>query len=351
MPHPKCSHELGRTNQHANTETNPHSRMVLIRPMRSNTRGVRSLSVVMTSSTRNHTWRPDVNEAVYDSADHAAPNPDCECGLYAFHRPPRLKSRRANWPVREAEVVAAHYRVPLLARGHLHALQDSHDHLTPGLLPERTATILVADRSRLVSKHGKLADYRHKLSTVIGSAPKPPMGLCDELVLLRPWREEDIPHVVRAVRDHSIERWNHLPQPFNEEAVRNWFVAIPAQIAAGVAMRLLVVDVRRDADLLGAIAIFNIAASRESAEIGCWVAAKSREHGVAFRAVRLMIDCAVAMLRIEEVFAEVDADNRTAQDLLVRGGFMCRDVIPGSEPTALRYAIAAKDARWSSTTR
>ena len=54
-----------------------------------------------------------------------------------------------------------------------------------------------------------------------------------------------------------------------------------------------------------------------------------------------MIGWAVATLRIEEAFAEVDADNQTAQDLLLRGGFMCRGEIPESEPRALRYAITA----------
>lgn len=143
---------------------------------------------------------------------HAAPHPRCQCGLYAFHRPTPLGAFprelagaiaasgdievyedgfRAQYarvialarlpntlvPIREAETVAAHYDAPLLTWDRLHKLRDPRGHLTPGLLSERTATILVADRSRMVNRHGKLTDYRRTLQAVIRAAPRPPLGL------------------------------------------------------------------------------------------------------------------------------------------------------------------------------
>jgi hypothetical protein len=164
------------------------------------------------SAISNHVWRPGVNEAICDTIGHAVPHPHCQCGLYAFHRPARLGSSprelagaiaasgdievyeqgfRAQYarvialarlpdtpvPTREAETVAAHYDAPLLTYECLHELRDDHGHLTPGLLPERTATILVADRSRMISQHGKLTDYRRTLQTAIRAAPRPPLGL------------------------------------------------------------------------------------------------------------------------------------------------------------------------------
>jgi len=80
-------------------------------------------------------------------------------------------------PTREAEAVAAHYDAPLLIWDRLHELRDDHGHLTPSQLPERTATILIADRSRSVSQHGKLTDYRRTLRAAIGAAPRPPLGM------------------------------------------------------------------------------------------------------------------------------------------------------------------------------
>lgn len=164
------------------------------------------------SATSNHAWRRGVNEAICVGSDHAAPDPWCGCGLYAFHQPTPLGAaprelagaiaafgdievyeegfraqyarvialaRLPDTPVTtiEAELVAAHYKVPLLTWDRLHRLRDSQGHLTPGLLSPRTATILIADRSRLISRHGKLTDYRHTLSTVIQAAPRPLLGL------------------------------------------------------------------------------------------------------------------------------------------------------------------------------
>lgn len=164
------------------------------------------------SAISNHAWRRGVNEATCDAIGHVAPHPRCECGLYAFHRPTRLGAFprelagaiaasgdievyedgfRAQYarvialarlpdtpvPTREAETVAAHYDAPLLTWERLHELRDAHGHLTPGLLPERTATILIADRSRLVSRHGKLTDYRRTLGAIIRAAPRPPLSL------------------------------------------------------------------------------------------------------------------------------------------------------------------------------
>jgi hypothetical protein len=164
------------------------------------------------SATSNHAWRRGVNEAICDSMDHAAPYPRCQCGLYAFHRPTPLEAtprelagaiaasgnievyrkgfraqyariialaRLPDTPITttQAEVLAAYYRVPLVTWDRLHELRDTQGHLTPGLLPVRTATILVADRSRAISQHGELTDYRHTLSKVIGAAPRPPLGL------------------------------------------------------------------------------------------------------------------------------------------------------------------------------
>jgi hypothetical protein len=167
---------------------------------------------LLQSATSNHAWRRGVNEAICDSMGHVAPYPRCQCGLYAFHRPTPLGATprelagaiaasgnieiyregfRAQYariialaqipgmPVttRDAKRVAAHYRVPLVTWDHLNELRDAQGHLTPGLLPVRTATILIADRSRVISQHGKLTDYRHTLSKVINAAPRPPLGL------------------------------------------------------------------------------------------------------------------------------------------------------------------------------
>jgi hypothetical protein len=165
------------------------------------------------SAYRNHAWRPGVNQATCASGkDHTAPDPRCECGLYASHQPTALGAtprelagavaasgdievyqdgfraqyarvvalaRLPDTPITtsEAEVVAAHYAVPLITWDGLHALKDAQGQLTPMPPTPRTATIVIADRSRMISRHGKLTDYRRTLSSVIHAAPQPPLGL------------------------------------------------------------------------------------------------------------------------------------------------------------------------------
>ncbi len=166
---------------------------------------------LLQSATSNHAWLRGVNEAVCESMNHVAPYPRCQCGLYAFHRPTPLEATprelagaiaasgdieiyregfRAQYArilalaqipgmpitIRDAKRVASHYKVPLLTWDRLHELRDARGHLTPGLLPVRTATILIADRSRVIS-HGRLTGYRHTLSKIINAAPRPPQGL------------------------------------------------------------------------------------------------------------------------------------------------------------------------------
>ncbi len=167
---------------------------------------------LLQAATSNHAWHRGMNEAICEGMNHAAPYPRCQCGLYAYHQPTPLEAtprelagaiaasgdievyregfraqyariialaRLPDMPVTttQAETVAAHYGVPLVAWDRLHLLRDQHGHLPPDLLPERTATILIADRSRVISQYGKLADYRDTLATIIGAAPRPPLGL------------------------------------------------------------------------------------------------------------------------------------------------------------------------------
>jgi len=173
--------------------------------------------------------------------------------------------------------------------------------------------------------------------------PDPPLR--DDLIALRPWREEDLALVVRTARDRAIKRWSHLPEPFDDAAVRKWFDAIPGQLAEGRSLRMLVVEPTDDRRLLGAVALFNVDAVRRSAEFGCWVAAASRGKGTAPRAAALIIGWAFDTLALESITAEVDADNRIAGDLVARGGFIRAGLVAQSEPAAFRYVLTAERHR------
>ena len=149
--------------------------------------------------------------------------------------------------------------------------------------------------------------------------PDPPLR--DGRVLLRPWRADDLPAIARATRDPAIRRFSHLPEPFDIGAVRSRFQESPAQLAAGTAMRMLIVEPHDESGLCGAIAIFDIDAHRRCGEIGYWLAAAARGRGLASRAVGLMSGWALGELGLERLLAIPDAENDASRQLLERCGF------------------------------
>lgn len=160
--------------------------------------------------------------------------------------------------------------------------------------------------------------------------PDPPLR--DEHVLLRPWREEDLPAIAEAADDAAIARWNHLPQPYDLAAVRRWYESIPAGLAAGSTLRMLIADARDERRVLGAIAVFGLEAG--SAEVGYWLAAHARGRGVASSPLRLLTLWAFERLGLRRLTARPDAGNVASRRLLERCGF----VREGEEDGAPVYA-------------
>src|SRR3954466_11351568 len=109
--------------------------------------------------------------------------------------------------------------------------------------------------------------------------PTPDPGPSDGVVLLRAWRESDVPQMVEACKDPEIPRWTAVQEPYTEVEARSW---VRGEAGAGeppgdrASFRFAVAPDRRT--LLGAISIQRI--FREStAEIGYWCAPWARGRG------------------------------------------------------------------------
>src|SRR3954454_2240648 len=112
--------------------------------------------------------------------------------------------------------------------------------------------------------------------------PQPPSELpelTDGAVLLRPWRDADVPALVAALADPEISRWiDVIPLPYLEEHGRSF-------VAAGEGFA--VVDARTG-ELLGACGAHWLNPAQGVASVGYWVRGEARGRGVATRATLLV---------------------------------------------------------------
>src|SRR5438034_9667716 len=46
--------------------------------------------------------------------------------------------------------------------------------------------------------------------------------LSDGMLVLRPWRLDDVPRVTAICQDLEISRWTSVPSPYEEEHARTW---------------------------------------------------------------------------------------------------------------------------------
>ncbi|MEU9506210.1 GNAT family N-acetyltransferase [Micromonospora sp. NPDC048170] len=109
-----------------------------------------------------------------------------------------------------------------------------------------------------------------------------PLELAAPGLLLRPWREEDAPAVLDALREPAIARWNPHAGPLDRETALNW-VRRRADWSAGDHVSLAVVDPAALGTLLGSVSLHRI--HDGDASIGYWTVAGARGRGVASGAV------------------------------------------------------------------
>ncbi|MBQ1073790.1 GNAT family N-acetyltransferase [Micromonospora sp. C31] len=101
-------------------------------------------------------------------------------------------------------------------------------------------------------------------------------------LLLRPWREEDAPGVLDALRDPAIALWNPQGGPLDRDSALGW-VRRRADWSAGDHVSLAVADPADPGVLLGSVSLHRIDGG--DASIGYWTVAGARGRGIAARAV------------------------------------------------------------------
>ena|SRR5437588_9747943 len=159
-------------------------------------------------------------------------------------------------------------------------------------------------------------------------APDPPLR--DEVVALRMVCSDDTLAFLEGLRDPDVARFAYGDRLRADQAeVGEYIARVPGRLEAGEAI-LLAVTNANDGSFLGKTMLFGIDADTRDAELGFWLLPSARGHGIAARAIVLTVGWAFE-LGLERVHGLTDIDNRAAQRVMEKAGFVREGVLRGLE--------------------
>ena len=146
------------------------------------------------------------------------------------------------------------------------------------------------------------------------------MRLEDDVILLRPFAEADVPAIVAACQDPEIPRWTSVPFPYTEADARAWLKSDEEETFA-------VID-GTSGELLGSIGMRFPA--DETGEVGYWVKREARGRGVATRALVLIARWGCEERALAQLQLRAEPGNVASQRVAEKAGFRREGVQHGA---------------------
>jgi RimJ/RimL family protein N-acetyltransferase len=166
----------------------------------------------------------------------------------------------------------------------------------------------------------------------------PASPLADDVVLLRPWREADVPGKLLAFSDPVVQRFSWpRTSPYTETDARAYFAEQEEARLRGEELNFALVEPRDGDEVLGGISLNEVHLDQGVAAVGYWLAPEARGRGVATHAVRLLARWAFAALGLARLELTCSPDNEASQRVADRCGF--------SREGLLRSHVIFKGAR------
>ena len=153
-----------------------------------------------------------------------------------------------------------------------------------------------------------------------GELRDPEPDLCDEVVLLRPWEDGDLPCVQSASREGLIPQSTTVPARFSVEAGQEWIARQHGRTRDGQGWSLAIVDAE-SGRAVGCVVLL-VRPQPGVVGLGYWLAPGARNRGYATRAVGLMTSWALQVQCFARVEAWVEPDNAASSAVLRRCGFV-----------------------------
>ncbi len=138
-------------------------------------------------------------------------------------------------------------------------------------------------------------------------------------LLLRPFRETDIPAIVRLLQDPDIAKTTlNVPYPYAEKDARNWLEIQQQERRQGTGYTFAIV-LREDGEFVGAIDI-RPDMRHKKAEIGYWIGKRYWGQGYATEAARAIIRYGFESLGLNRIYATHFAENPASGRVMQKAG-------------------------------
>jgi RimJ/RimL family protein N-acetyltransferase len=145
--------------------------------------------------------------------------------------------------------------------------------------------------------------------------------LRDDLIVLRPWREDDAPAVHDACQDPEIQRWIPvIPRPYTYDDA----CAFVTGARRSGRHEFAIVEHGR---VVGSIALR--VDGGKSCRIGYWCARHARGRGIATRGLRRLCRHALDDLGLDRLELITDRDNVASQRVAEKAGFQRMGILRG----------------------
>ena len=156
-------------------------------------------------------------------------------------------------------------------------------------------------------------------------------SLADDAVLLRPWREADMPAQLKAFSDPFFQRFSDWA-PQTEAEARAYLAGHEQARRRGEQIELALVEPHDEHVVLGGASLNNVNLPQGRAAIGYWLAPHARGRGVATHAVRLIAGWAFRDLQLARLDLNCGPDNLASQRVAERCGFTREGVLRSHIP-------------------
>jgi RimJ/RimL family protein N-acetyltransferase len=161
----------------------------------------------------------------------------------------------------------------------------------------------------------------------------------DDVVLLRPFEQGDVPAIVAACQDPEIPRWTAVPSPYTEADARAWLESDEEETFAIVH--------KSTGELLGSIGVRYSGSG--VGEVGYWVKREARGGGVATRALALVARWALEERHLGRFQLRADVENEASQRVAEKAGFVREGVLrsellmKGERRDVVMYSLVRDD--------
>ncbi|MGL5830939.1 MAG: GNAT family N-acetyltransferase [Candidatus Altimarinota bacterium] len=163
------------------------------------------------------------------------------------------------------------------------------------------------------------------------------MELKGERIKLRTLKPGDEIDIYRNIQDQKIALYMPIiPWPYTQVDAK-YYVYEKALKGDSI-----VFGIELDDEIIGTIALTQIAQEAMNAEIGYWIGVKFRRQGILTEAIKLVLDYAFKELNLVKIYGRVLSPNNASQSALSKFGFQ----IEGRQMQQVRRFGVWMDVVW-----